>query len=131
MLEFLVNVSKDTTYTCGGNVSFSGIIPYVTAIIVLVIQIAVPVLLVIFGMLDLGKAVIAQKEDDIKKGQGTFLKRLLAAIIVFFVVFVVKMVIGFVSSDDSTITSCLNCFITGNEGEGSCVSSVGATDGGM
>lgn len=131
MLEILANVAKDATYSCGtGNLSFSGIIPYVTSIIVLVIQIAIPVLLVIFGMLDLGKAVIAQKEDDIKKGQGTFLKRLLAAIIVFFVVFVVKMVIGFVSNDDSTISGCLNCFITGDVANDSCKLKAG-TAGGM
>ena len=40
--------------------------------IILAIQIAIPVLLIIFGMLDLGKAVVASKEDEIKKGQQIF-----------------------------------------------------------
>ena len=32
-----------------------------------IIQIGIPILLIIFGMLDLGKAVVAGKEDEIKK----------------------------------------------------------------
>ena len=44
-------------------------IPDLVHKIILVIQIAVPVILVIFGMLDLFKGLTAQKEDEIKKGQ--------------------------------------------------------------
>lgn len=132
MIEVLANIVKDATYTCGsGSISFSGVIPYITSAIVLIIQIFIPIALVIFGMLDLGKAVIAQKEDDIKKGQATFLKRLLAAVIVFFVVFIVKMVIGFVSNNNTTITSCLDCFINGEVGENSCSPSAGTATGSM
>ena len=82
-------------------------------------------------MLDLGKAVIAQKEDEIKKGQGTFIKRLLAGVIVFFVVFVVKMVIGFVSNNDATISNCLNCFINGDVGQDACNLKNSSTQGSM
>lgn len=86
--------------------------------IILLIQIAVPVVLVIFGMLDLFKGITAQKEDEIKKGQQTFVKRLLAAALVFFVVLVVKLLIGFVAGDDkASITNCANCFINGVDTE--------------
>ncbi|MGE5455831.1 MAG: hypothetical protein ACM3O4_01820 [Ignavibacteriales bacterium] len=71
--------------------------------IITAIQIGVPVLLVIWGMLDLGKAVIAQKEDEIKKGQQVFMKRLLAAAIVFFVIVIVKFIVQLVGGD----TGCL------------------------
>ena len=54
-------------------------------IIILVIQVVSPVLLVIFGMLDLTKAIIAGKEDEIKKNQMVFVKRIIAAVLVFFV----------------------------------------------
>ena len=53
--------------------------------VILIIQILVPIGLIIWGMLDLGKAVIAQKDDEIKKGQQTLIKRITAAAIVFFV----------------------------------------------
>lgn len=80
--------------------------------IILVIQIAVPVLLVVFGMLDLFKGITAQKEDEIKKGQQMFIKRLISAAIIFFVIAVVKLLIGFVA-DDEGIMTCASCFLNG------------------
>ncbi len=84
--------------------------------IILLIQVVAPVLLVIFGMLDLAKGVMAQKEDEIKKGQQTFIKRLIAAVIIFFVIAVVRMVVSFVTDgdDDGTdIMNCINGFLNG------------------
>ncbi len=87
----------------------------VVHIIILAIQIIVPILLIIFGMLDLAKAVMGQKEDEIKKGQQTFIKRCIAAAIVFFVVVIVKMLVSFLagSTGDGTIYQCINCFVDG------------------
>ena len=101
-------------YTCGdGSFTFSGTIPYLVSTIILVIKIVVPVLLIIFGLLDLGKAVVASKEDEIKKGQQTFIKRAVAALIVFFVIQVVQIVVRFVSGNDASIMNCFNCFVNG------------------
>ena len=121
MLE-LLKVTTSHNYSCGGAINnVSGMLPYVTSTIYLIIEIAVPVLLILYGMFDLGKAVIAQKEDEIKKGQATFFKRLIAAVLVFFVTFIVRLVIGFVSNNDTKIASCVNCFITGEVSSNSCV----------
>jgi hypothetical protein len=111
-MEF-INLLAD--YTCGGNNSFvfDEKLPNTVSTIVTVIQIAVPILLIIFGMLDLGKAVMASKEDEIKKGQQTFIKRLIAALIVFFVVVVVKLAVSLVNSGESS--NCIECFINGAE----------------
>ena len=87
-------------------------IPYLISQIVSFIQIGVPILLIILGMLDLGKAVMAQKEDEIKKGQQTFFKRLIAAAIVFFVVVIVKLMVGLVSDNSSTITGCIDSILS-------------------
>lgn len=89
-------------------------------LVVLIIQIAVPVLLVVFGMMDLTKAVIAGKEDEIKKAQMIFVKRLIAGALVFFVFVIVKMLVSFVADDDG-IMNCANCFLNGaNEKTGIC-----------
>ena len=110
----LLTVARGSTYTCGGLNEFTGLIPYTTHLLVLIIKIGIPVLLIIFGMLDLGKAVVAQKEDDIKKGQSTFVKRIIAAILVFFVVQIVQLVIGFAAgNDEKDVKSCIECFING------------------
>ena len=103
------------TYTCGDiSFNFSGSIPTVVSLIVTIIKIVVPILLVIFGSIDFLKAVIAQKEDEIKKGQQTFIKRLIAAVLVFFVVQIVQLIVSFAAknSDDDSISKCFNCFIS-------------------
>ena len=68
-------------------------------------------------MIDLMKAVIAQKEDEIKKAQMTFVKRLIAGALVFFVIVIVKMLISFVADDSKNIMNCVNCFINGPESQ--------------
>lgn len=105
----------DTTVfaTCGDlGVSMDTMIPGLTNTAVTIIKIVIPIILIFFGMLDLGKAVMAQKEDEIKKGQQTFVKRLVAAVIVFLVVFVVQIVVGLVAGNDKqNISDCINCFM--------------------
>ena len=109
------DIETDLSYTCGSlSFNFSGMIPYVVSTIVLLIKIVVPVLLVIFGSIDFLKAVVAQKDDEIKKGQQTFIKRLIAAVIVFFVVQVVQLIISFASGDDDSVVNCFNCFVNGD-----------------
>jgi hypothetical protein len=76
--------------------------------------VAVPVVLVIMGSLDLFKGISAQKEDDIKKGRQMFVKRLIAAALVFFVFVIVKLVVGFAADGTgSKIMNCAQCFIEG------------------
>ena len=96
---------------CGG-LTMDIMIPDIVSLIVNLIKIGIPILLIIFGMLDLGKAVMAQKEDEIKKSQQMFLKRLLSAALVFFVVMIVQVVFNLVGGD-SEDWKCVNCFING------------------
>ena len=97
----------------GKNLAIDEKIANTVHIVILVIQIVVPVVLVVFGMLDLIKAVIAGKEDEIKKNQMTFVKRLIAAAIVFFVFVIVKLLVSFVADDSKNMMNCVNCFING------------------
>ena len=110
-------------YTCGGlsNFVFDGTFPYIVSTIILIIQIAVPILLIIFGMLDLGKAVIAAKEDEIKKGQQTFIKRLIAGAVVFFVILIVQTLVRFLSNGSNSVMQCFNCFIHADDSKNGCV----------
>lgn len=108
------NNYSPATVSCGGDV-LTGIptmLPKVVSIIYTIIQIAVPIVLVIMGMLDLFKGVTAQKEDNMKKSQQMFIKRLITAAIVFFVFIAVKLVVSFASDKDSGyIFECAECFI--------------------
>ena len=113
LINVLANLDKTATYTCGG-FQFEGLLPYIVSTAITLIQIGVPIILIIWGMMDLGKAVMAQKEDEIKKGQQTFIKRIIAAVIVFFVIVVVKLVVSIIAPEEDTISSCIDCFISGN-----------------
>ena len=120
-MMFLEKVITSNQYTCGGtNFVFSGTMPNMVSTIIQVIQIIVPILLIIFGMLDLGKAVAASKEDEIKKGQQLFLKRAITAVIVFFVILLVQIVVRLVSGNNASVMNCLNCFVHGDVGPTSC-----------
>ena len=91
-IKYIISFEKTTSGgSQGGNIE--GIpdrIPQITSTIVTFIQILVPIFLVVFGMLDFVKAVVAQKDDEIKKGQKMFLKRLLVGAFVFFILVIVK-----------------------------------------
>lgn len=90
--------------------------------IILVIQIAIPIVLVIFGMMDLFKSITAQKEEEIKKGRNIFVKRLISAALVFFVIAIVKIIVSFAAGDElnQNIMSCANCFLNGAHDNGTC-----------
>lgn len=85
--------------------------------IINLIKIGVPVLLIIFGMLDLGKSVMAQKEDEIKKGQQLFIKRLISAAIVFFVITVTTFIISLVDTgtDKESNAVCFKSIVAGRD----------------
>lgn len=104
--------------SCGGIISgMNAKIPQLTSLAVKLIKVGVPVLLIIFGMLDLGKAVVAQKEDEIKNSQRLFLKRILSAALVFFVIFIVQLVFSMVADgegEDKGVWDCVDCFINNN-----------------
>lgn len=70
------------------------------------IQIGIPIILILLGMLDLGKAVVASKEDEIKSAQKMLIKRCIYAIAIFFVVFIVTLVFNLLSTTgDDSITN--------------------------
>lgn len=103
------------------NVAIDTKLPNAVHTIITIIKIAVPVLLVIFGMLDLAKGIIASKDDEIKKGQQLFIKRLIVAVIIFFVTTIVQLIVSFATDgNDSNIMACANCFINGAKSDGTC-----------
>ena len=84
------NYSDKDGKSCGNITDIPPILPKVTSILYTIIQIAVPIILVIMGMIDLFKSLSAQKEDDMKKGQKLFVKRLISAVIIFFVLLIYR-----------------------------------------
>lgn len=65
-----------------------------------VIQWVAPVILIVIGSIDMVKAIIAGKEDEIKKHQQTLIKRLIAAVIIFLIPLLVSIILGWVGGDN-------------------------------
>ena len=95
LFALAIDVSAAQKVYCGNITGIPKKIPELTSFVITVAQIAVPVILVVLGTLDLFKGVTAVKEDEIKKGQTMFIKRLVLAVIIFFIVVISKFLIIF------------------------------------
>ena len=103
----------DTKVSCDGIAIPDQLVSIIGSVVNL-IKIGVPIILIILGMIDMGKAVASQKEEEIKKGQKTLMSRCIAAGIVFFVVAIVQLLLNIISSDDKDIWNCV-CQLLGND----------------
>lgn len=119
----LINLLDVTDSTLCEGILVPNALFNVVATIIKGIKIVVPILLVIWGMLDFTKSVVAKKEEDIKKYQKAFVSRLISALVVFLIVFIVQLAVNLVSGvedksneDGQTISdvwSCSRKFING------------------
>ena len=74
------------------------------------IQIAIPVILILLGTIDLAKAVMAGDDKKVKEAQSAFIKRLIYGAAVFFVVLIVRVVFGAIGEASGTTNkTCFNC----------------------
>ena len=82
-------------------------------VLVNILRILIPILLVVLGSIDLSKAVIAQKDDDIKKAQSTLVKRVIAGLVIFFIPAIVLMVMNLAGNEATTGEgqNCWRCFV--------------------
>lgn len=61
-----------------------------------VFKIVIPIIIIIFGVIDLGKAVVASKDDEIKKSVKSLAMRAVAGIVIFFIPTLVGLVFNIV-----------------------------------
>lgn len=104
----------DLTYVkCGDAWDIPTQLPSIISFLINLLKIATPIILVFVSVISLIKAVAASKEDDIKKAQGKLVKRIIAAVLVFFVIQITQFIIITVADDseEGNIESCLSCFI--------------------
>lgn len=112
---FLLKACDSSNSACQKTIGKEGIPGDIVSIIHYVylgIQVVVPIILIIFGMIELGKAIAAQKEDEIKRAQSSFLKKLIIAVIVFLVFSVVKFVFDF-AGGEKNIWTCISSILNG------------------
>ena len=86
------------------------VIPTLTSTIITIVQWVIPVILIVLGMIDLGKAVTSNDEKQMKEAQKTLIKRVIYAVLVA----IVRFVFSALAPDDNSkksVSGCINCFI--------------------
>lgn len=69
-------------------------IAYLINVVMSYVRIIVPILVILLGILDLSKAVLSSKEDEMRKAQITFVKRIVIGVCVFFAPLLVNLIMS-------------------------------------
>lgn len=111
-----------TTFSCGGISEFPIPIANLIATVIGMIKILTPVVLIVMGLIDMTKAITKQKDDEIKKAQTLFIKRIISGVLVFFIIATVQFVFGILgnASGEKSYMKCLPCFVNGVTDSGVC-----------
>ncbi len=79
--------------------------------IIYIIRIIIPVIIILLGTLDLGKAVMAGEDKKIKEAQKAFIRRLIYGVAIFFIFTIVEVIFGLlgVETDEGDYKICWEC----------------------
>ncbi len=103
-MYFLANAASEGGTSCGG-VEVLKIIEFIFKLLQIVLFI-VPIILIVMIIIDLAKAVIAGKEDDMKRNQKLAIKRVIMCIAMFLVNAFVSVSMSLVK-DTPNYKSCI------------------------
>ena len=94
-------------------------VPRLVSYFIIILKTATPIILIIMGMVQIIKAIANSNEDEIKKAKSSLIKKLIAAVLVFFSISIVQFVVDQVVDNDEkgSLGACLNCFINNNCGD--------------
>ena len=92
-LDFVEKIKDKPIYNTNMECGLSQKLILYIANIIKWIKYIIPVVVIVLGILDFIKAVGADKEDEIKKAQGNFVKRLIAAALIFIIPFIIEFIL--------------------------------------
>ncbi len=86
-----------------------------------IIKIVIPIIIVIMGMLDFSKAVIASDDNQIKKSSISLIKRAIAGLVIFLIPTIINFAFSLVEAvrienggGDSSTKDCITCLVDPN-----------------
>lgn len=86
----------------------------------LLIRIAAPFIIILFGSLDFIKAVMASDEKKMKESRSKFIKRLIAFLLLIILPFVVQFIFGVMGTYGSENVCLVKCIATNNTSAKGC-----------
>lgn len=104
-------VLADAEVSCAQGSTLVNVIAIVR-LVMNIICIAVPIIMILMGTLDLFKAVTAGKDEDIKKKQKALITRIIAGVLVFLVPTIVSVIMNLIGV--SSWRACWNNAAKGN-----------------
>ncbi|MBP3766091.1 MAG: hypothetical protein J6G98_02815 [Bacilli bacterium] len=122
-----------TCVKCGDGMEIPSLLPNFVSKLILIAQIAVPIILIVTGMIRYLKAVMSGDDKVIKETNSSFIKSIIAAVAVFISITIVKTAFNVFdqanADGDGATNSCVTCFITGNCQSTACIDRNGNADG--
>lgn len=111
--EVDTTIGQIKVITCGGNAEnkIPARVPHFIRGLYNTLKILIPIIIIGLGMFDFVKAVVASKESEMDDKKSSFIRRLIAGIIVFFIMAVVQWIFGLLNDKDN-LMGCLSCFLS-------------------
>ena len=81
----------------------------------LILKIIIPLIIIILGTVDLGKAVVSSDQKVIKDAGGNLLKRIILGVCIFFIPNIIDVIFNFVADFSEDIRNdyenCFDCLV--------------------
>jgi len=99
-------------YKCGNLEKIPKGLPKFTNVIYKLVKVIVPIILIVMGMIDFLKAVLASDEKQMDTNPKNFMRRIGVAVLIYFVMTSVQLLVKVIGGNNQkSISSCFNCFI--------------------
>ena len=122
--EVLSLEDGSTAYYCGARLNYNSLCSdnnvksafKIIGYVILIIKWIVPLIIIVLGMVDFGKASISNDEKALNKATGALIRRIVAGVAIFFIptiilaaLDVIKITKGIEKENDTTFGVCTKC----------------------
>ena len=115
----LTKLANNLDYVaCGTATKIPKPFPQLTTVAYTLLITATPLVLIVFSIITLVKAIMSGNIEDVTKAKGKLLKKVIIAVIIFLVAGLVQYVLNRVTTNDddkSSMATCMKCFLYFND----------------
>lgn len=100
-------------YGTDASTGIPAFIPYATSLIVTLLQILIPIILIVTGMIEMTKATSSGNPDNVAKGKTKLIKKFIAALFAFLMISFTTNIIKLVANktERGTFVACMSCYL--------------------
>lgn len=77
--------------------------------ILFVVKVVIPIILIVFGAIDFGKALASSSADALSKSTKMFIIRIVSGVVIFLLPTIINFVFSLAGADKSDYAVCRNC----------------------